>query len=271
MRKSTSRIIPCLFLILLLLSLLTCPVWADTGLGEDADQILGQLSDEIEGNADVTELVDSLLQIDSPEAINVLLSHLDPIVLIITAAVALVVTFFGYKLLNLSIMLGGLAGGWLAGDALYTWFISLGAFDPDTIPGYVPILVSLICALTLMVLAKKIIRLGYFLLTTVATYFFLGGFSFFADLVDQFLDGWDFEQKQFVARIAVSLLVGLLTLMLERIIITAVTAAGGGMVAGFSIMVIAGQTTNTMLETIVSLVLIALGLTVQFSSHKKKS
>ncbi len=256
----SNRALQFLLCFVLLAALLCLPAVADDLLGEAGD-LLGGMPEEFGG---ISSLI---MDIHSIADANILLSTLEPTVLILMAAVALVFALAGYNLFRIAIFAGGFGGGWILSTFVYDWFLSLGVVDPSEIEEYVPFIVYALGSLLLAGLAFKILKVGIFAASAAATYFFLQGFPLLNGLVDM-IYAEDNDIKYLIARILIALLVGVLALYLTRPVMIVTTAAAGGMVAGLSIMVLLGQTENEMVELLVALAIVALGLSVQF--HKKR-
>lgn len=269
----TFRISLFLLAALLLVGAFAIPAFAEGGgdvsgaLQGAADAMTGGLQDK--GN-ELKEAAAPLLSIRNAEDANNFLASYPMQILIIITAVALVVALFGYRCMKLSIFVGGALAGWMIGDQVIALLVSAGILSTETMPEYVPYIVCLICGLLIAVIALKVFKLGIFLLAAGGTYMFLNGFDWFTDTAGQMLSSIDFDEgaKLVLARVVVSVVVGIIALIVTRFVIIAVTAGGGGMVASFAFMNIIGQA-NPQTEVIVGLVLTAVGLFVQLYHHKK--
>lgn len=269
----TFRISLFLLAVCLLFGVCALPVLADGGsdpagaLQGAADAVTGGLQEK---GDELKEAAAPLLAIRNAEDANAYLSAYPLQVLIIITVVALLVALFGYRCMKLSIFVGGMLAGWLLGEQIINLLVSAGILSTETIPEYVPYIVNLVCGLLIGVIALKVFKLGVFLLAAGGTYMFLNGFAWFNDTAGQLLSSVEFDDstKLVLARVVVSIVVGIIALIITRYVIIAVTAGGGGMVASFAFMNIIGQA-NPQTEIIVGLVLTAVGLFVQLYHHKK--
>ncbi len=253
----TSRTLILMLCLILLAAFAVLPVSASA-----APASPGTLSD----TESVADVADSVILAGGIEDVNALLSAYDTTVLLVVAAVALFIGLFGAKLYRFSIFMGGFGAGWILSSTLYNF---IAPILPADLPTYAPILFQLVVGILFGVLAGKLIRTGIVLASAAATFFFLNGFELFNMLVDLIYAG-EFDAKYLIARILVSLIIGLLALKLTDLIMMIVTAAAGGMIAGVAAMVMLGQAQNILLETIVCILLIVLCLVVQFRTKGRR-
>ena len=134
---------------------------------------------------------------------------------------------------------------------------------------YVPYIVYAVFGLAGSILAHKLVRTGLFISAAAGTFLFLGGISdLWEPLVDKIFTA-DTSLKYLIFTILVSLIVGTLTKWAAKPILIVTTAAAGGMIAAFAIMVCIGQTENTILEMVLGLLLAIFGSLAQFGVFKK--
>lgn len=264
MKEKYTRLLAFFVITCLLCSLFALPTAAADATVED---VLGEIENEVPG---ITDFAVSLLAINSLDAANAFLDNYSIGILLITALVALVMAFFGYRALRFAILLGSFAAGWILGSALYSWVLGAGLLDAlMPIPSFVPFLVYTICGFLASFLAMRIIRVGIFLAATAATYFFLGGLPVLNTMIDKLITE-ELEYKYVIVRLIIALIVGALSLALTRPVLIITTGAAGGMVASISLMVAIEQTSNINLEMAVGIILAAIGIIVQFSTGRRK-
>ena len=253
---------------LLLLALMTLPLSAESMIPGDLMEGAGDLMEgagDLIGD-DASEMIDSLLHIGSIEDVNAMLSGYSPAMLLIVAVAALFFGMFGYRLFRIAIFVGGLGAGWILGTTVYGF---IGPMLPETVPEYLPLIIDVVFAVVVAFIANKLINAGIFLASAAGTFFFLSGFEPFNLLVDAIYSD-DADIKYMVARILVALIIGIIALKLTRPVMIITTATAGGMIAGIAAMVSFNMTENTMIETVVCLLLIVLCLTVQFRTTGKR-
>ncbi len=254
--------------VLLLLAFMAMPLSAEIVLPQNPLEGAGDLMEgagDLIGD-DATQIIDSLLHISSIEDVNALLGSYSPAILLIVAIAALFLGMFGYRLFRLAIFVGGLGAGWILGTTLYGFIEPL---IPETAPEYLPVIVDIACAVIVAFIANKLVNAGIFLASAAGTFFFLSGFQPFNMLVDM-IYAEESDMKYMIARILVALIVGFIALKLTRLVMIITTGTAGGMIAGVTTMVVINQTSNTMIETVVCMLLVVLCLTIQFRTTGKK-
>ena len=264
----------CLFLSLFIFTtMLVIPV----GAGGMDDVIGGIIQDGAQDAVD--NIVDRLpnytdlpiFHITSAEEANRYLDGFSAGVLLVMAAIAVLVSLLGYRLLQLALSCGGFVGGWLVGMGIFSWLIG-AELVPELaqLPWYAPYIIYAVFGLAGSILAHKLINLGFFLSAAAGTFLFLGGTSqLWHPLVDK-LYAEDTSLKYLISALAASFLVGILTKWMKRPILIVTTAAAGGMIASFAFMVCIKQTENPVLEIILGLVLAVIGVLAQFGLFKKR-
>lgn len=255
------------FFALLAIGCLLCVAFSLPVFAASAESVIGDLESEIPG---ITEVTLSILSINSLEDANRFMSQYSTGILLITAGIAALMAFFGYRALHFSILLGGFAAGWTVGSGLYSWIASAGLLSAlEPIPVYVPYIAFAILGFLAAFLAMRIIRFGIFLAAMAATYFFLSGIPAFDGIIDTLITE-ELDQKYMIARLFIALIVAALALVLTRPVIIITTGAAGGMVAAVALMAAVEQTENLFLEFVIGLILALVGVMVQFSSRRRK-
>ncbi len=268
-----------LFLLCLLtLSLMILPASAAEGttgkvLGDAVGGLpsAGDIAKDFEkSNPELSAFAGTVFAIDSVDEANVFLSRYNAAVLFAVCGVALVLSLFGCRLIRLAVWVGGFLIGWSLSEYLYAKIVEAGIIvNAAAIPSYVPYLIYLICGILLAFCSRKLLRFGIFFSATAGTFFFLNGLEILNPLIDRIIPA-EGDAKYWIARILVSLLVGILSLVLTRPILMITTGAAGGMIAAIALMVALGQTANTNLEMVLGLILAFIGITVQFSTQGKR-
>lgn len=258
---------------LIIVSLLCLP------LSAASDPIGGVAGVVIDGAQDmVDDIVDQIpdysdlpiFHITNAEDANRYLDGFSAGVLLVMAGIALLVSLLGYRLLQLALSCGGFVGGWLIGMGIFSWLIGADIVpELATVAWYVPYIVYAVFGLAGSILAHKLVRTGLFISAAAGTFLFLGGISdLWEPLVDKIFTA-DTSLKYLIFTILVSLIVGTLTKWAAKPILIVTTAAAGGMIAAFAIMVCIGQTENTILEMVLGLLLAIFGSLAQFGVFKK--
>jgi hypothetical protein len=212
----------------------------------------------------------SILSINSLEDANAFLDHYSIGILLITALIALLMAFWGYRSLHFAVLLGGFFAGWTIGTALYAWIHKAGLLTKlEPIPSFVPYLLSTLLGVLTAFIAMRIIRAGIFLASTASAYFFLNSFPSLNQTIDQLITE-DIDAKYMIVRLIIALLVGALALLFTRVVLIIVTGAAGGMIASIAIMVAIEQTANINLELALGLILAIIGMIVQFTTGRRK-
>ena len=220
--------------------------------------------------AGLPDEITSILSINSLEDANAFLDHYSIGILLITALIALLMAFWGYRFLYLAVQLGGFFAGWAVGTALYAWIHGAGLLAGlEPIPPFVPYLLFAILGVLAAWLAMRMIRAGIFLTATAAAYLFLNSFPSLNQTIDQLITE-DMDAKYMIARLVIALLVGVLALLFTRPVLIVATGAAGGMIAAIAMMVAIEQTANVNLELVLGLILAVIGMIVQFTTGRKK-
>ena len=254
MKRLSVRLMTLICIMLICLSLSLPVLAADGGEGASA---LNQFASEI-------------LAINSLEDANAFLDDYSLGVLLITALIATLMAFCGYRALRFAILLGGFSAGWIAGATIYNWIAVAGLLDNlAPIPQFVPYLIYAICGCLAAFLAMRVIRIGIFLAAAAATYFFLNSFPIVNEWIDRLISE-DIEIKYLIVKLLLAAIVGFLAIAITRPVLIITTGAAGGMIAAVALMVAAGQTANVNLELVIGITLAIIGVIVQFSTGRKK-
>ena len=267
MLKSRSIIRP-LAILFILFSL--CAVFTLPSLAlsiEELGDSLGSLEQELPG---LSTIAASILSINSLEDANAFLDGYSMGILLITALIAAVMAFCGYRALRFAILLGGFVAGWSLGTALYAWVHTAGLLASlEPIPAYVPYIIFAACGFFAAFFAMKIIRFGIFMAAAAGTYFFLNSMPSLDAIIDQLITE-DIDKKYMLVRLIVALLVGALALLLTRPVLIITTSAAGGMIAAISLMVAIEQTANINLERAIGVILAVSGMLVPFGTSRRR-
>ena len=140
-----------------------------TAANDSVSDVVGDIIDDTVSSFEEMDM-DTLLDVESPEDISAFLLEFPEGALVVLALLGLLLSFFGYRLFKLAIMILGFAGGWTLGSILYE-FVIVKYFieDADSLPEIVPVLVNFACAAILALLAVKLWALGVFLSSAVAS------------------------------------------------------------------------------------------------------
>lgn len=191
------------------------------------------------------------------------------VILAVVAILGVILCFFGYRLLKLCLMLLGFAGGWTLGSLGYEFVVKNLIEDASSLPEFVPILVNFVFGAILAFLAPKLLALAIFISTAVWSYIFLSGVDFIKDIVDGIVEESG-ETKYIIARLIAAIVLGLLAVLLHKLAVILSTSATGGFVAGFSAMELFGLSESVSIPMLVSVILVLLGVIVQFRADRKK-
>ncbi|MBQ8350899.1 MAG: hypothetical protein IJY20_02495 [Clostridia bacterium] len=246
---------------------LCCLLFSVSAFAAPIDSVIGGLEEEVPG---ITEVTLSILSINSLEDANLFFSQYSVGLLLITALIAALVAFYGYRALHFSILLGGFLGGWSISSAIYAWIAGLGLLTSlEPIPVYVPYIIFAVFGGIAAFIAMRIIRFGIFLATTAATYFFLNSLPSLNTMIDQLITE-DLDAKYMLARFVVALVVGSLALIMTRPVIIITTGLAGGMITAIALMVAVEQTANVNLELVIGLIIATIGIIVQFTTRRRR-
>lgn len=192
-------------------------------------------------------------------------------VLLVMVGIAILVSLLGYRILQLALSCGGFAGGWLIGMGLFSWLIGANILpELADLPWYVPYIIYAVFGLAGSILAHKLVKFGFFLTAAAGTFLFLGGISsIWKPLVDLIYQE-ETSLKYLIFMLVIAFIAGILTKWLEKPILIVTTAAAGGMVASFALMVCIGKTDSPILEIVLGALLAIFGILTQFGLFKKK-
>ncbi len=173
---------------------------------------------------------------------------------IIVIAVALILCFFGYKLLRLGVTIMGFAGGasigaWLAGK--------MGANQAVTI------ILILVLGIALAILSFMIYKVGVFLMI----------FFMILAIGAVVIMATGSNTYSWIITLIVAVLVGILGVVLIRPVTILVDGLNGGLTAVATLFSLIGLTgsTESMIAIIAGFVLGIVGIVVQFKTTKERA
>ena len=252
-------------LVLFILSVLLCAFLSVPGYAED---VANTPQDGESGT--IGSYVASILAIHSIEDAVAFVTTFPQTVMIVLVIFGLVLAFFGYRLFKLAVSLLGFAAGWTLGSIGYDFALSQELIpNPESLPEFTPLIACAVCAVILAFIASRLLTFGIFLASAAGTYFFLTGVSAFNSLVDSIV-AEEGELKYILGRLLAALLVGLLSLIFTKLIMILATSAVGGAITGVTGATLLGMTDNTTVITGISLVIIVIGVIVQFRTGRRR-
>lgn len=217
--KSKKIFIP----LVLLLAALLLPSCVGFAAGEAAAEgesvISGFLGDFL---ASFAPLTDALTGGSAEALLSANMGSTFSLAMLVLVVLGILEACFGYKLLRLELLAGGVAAGFFAGDLL----LGTGILDAYLTEAWMPIVLKLILGILLAYIAYKLFRLALF-----AGVAFLV-FTFGRGIVLAFLPN---PIAALVVALVAALLVALLALKLLRTVVVLLTAALGAYLVAFAL------------------------------------